>query len=871
MLTNSYLITEHRKKTELIHFIADLILKAKAPESADALLTLFKNTEDPQIRDMIRKILPKVSSVSIIPSILLMLRSPKRQNRLSAIRLLESYPPQSVGEKLAQDLMRGEWESRADGIRLLATLAPQLTEKPCRIALEVGNENDKIQAIKILSELNTFEASRALETVIKDESLRVRILVARAYGKMGGNIAVRNLIHLTSDIKADVVLTALEGLKKLKQPAGIQAVVASLKHENFEIRIAAMITLGEIGTADEVEYLVAGLKDNDIRIRQAALDALVILSQNPGTDIAKFITVLMSDPDVNARRAAAQILGKIDAPGLFEKLFEYLRDEDWWVRESIAEALTKLKDDRIYPAAVELMNNQDPSLRRYAIEILLGLRDSRALVPLVKMLKDQDWWVRERAVAALGLLGNADIVPILINLLNIRELTYVAAEALGNLGEPSSIPALIKALEKSDVDSKIIIMTALEKMQARDAIPAIETLVSHTYRKVRTHAKEVLTRMKVDIEKLNKMEMKWWEKQEVSLLDTMLLEVRFHKGSDLFLISDSPAMARIKGDVVYLTKEQLSEEQILSMASHVLSPEQEKMFFETLDLDFSYEIPGEGRFRGNMFRHALGLNLVFRVLPDKVPVLDELNLPEYVKSLSKLKHGLVLVTGPAACGKSTTLAALIHEMNNFRSENIITIEDPIEYVHVPNKCLITQREVGRHTISFARALRASLREDPDIILVGELRDLETISMALTAAETGHLVLSTLHSLSTSKTIDRIVDVFPTVQQGQIRIMLSESLRAILSQQVIPRKDGSGHIVAMEILVNTNAIANLIRDNKLFQIPSMITAGQQYGMISMDQALINLLRENIISPEDAYTRAFDKNQLEAYIKEWTEGI
>ncbi len=576
----------------------------------------------------------------------------------------------------------------------------------------------------------------------------------------------------------------------------------------------------------------------------------------------------MSDPDVNVRRAAAQILGQVDAPGLFEKLFEYLKDEDWWVRETIAETLSKLKDDRIYPAAVELLSSSDQSLRRYAIEIMVGLKDQRALVPLIKMLKDPDWWVRERAIHALGILGNEKIVTILSNLLHIEELRYVAAEALGNIGHESAIPYLLGTMENADADAKIVIMNSLEKLQAKEAIPVLETLITDANRDVRSHAKEVLARLKVDPGELNEKSSKWWEKHEFSLLDTMLMEVRYQKGTDLFLVSNNPAMARIRSDMISLTRELLSEEQILSMVTQILTPDQEKIFLDTHDLDFSYEIASEGRFRGNIFRHATGINLVFRVLPDEIPTLDELQVSSFIKSLINLKHGLVLVTGPSACGKSTTLAAMINEINHSRMDNIITIEDPIEYIHIPDKCLIIQREIGRHTTTFSRALRAALREDPDVIMVGELRDLDTISMALTAAETGHYVLATLHSISAHKSIDRIVDVFPTGQQDQIRIMLSESLKAIVSQQLVDRADG-GQVVAMEVLVNTPAISTLIRENKLVQIPAMIMAGKDHGMTTMDQAIFRLMRDEIITPEEALLRAYDKNQFETYLKEHKE--
>lgn len=868
-LENAYTITDRKKKAELLQSIEEILVRAPVQGFGDQLLQVYRITSDPEIRDSTVRILNNSMDDSLIGSVISLLRSPKRNFRLTAIKLFEKVPAEKVAGRLAQELVRGEWTERADALNLLFNLDSTLMIQPCSRTLDIGSEEDKIQVIKLLMLIQSPDAIQAMEKVIEDDSIRIRMQLAKAFAKVGGPMAVNGLVRLASDPKPDVVLSALDGLRELKSPAGVSAVLACVRHENLSIRNHALNAIGEIGTADEVEFLVTALKDQDIRVRQTALDALINLSKNEDTDIPRFISILMSDPDVNVRRAAAQILGQVDAPAIFEKLFQYLKDEDWWVRETIAETLSRIKDERIFPAAVELLSSPDPSLRRYAIEIIVGLKDPRGLVPLIKMLKDPDWWVRERAVSALGTLGTAKIVPILANLLSIKELSYITAEALGEIGDASAVPFLIKAIETADVETKLVIMRSLEKLQAKEAIPIIEEMIADPSREIRAQSKEVLARLKVDTGNLDKVSARWWEQHEFSLLDTLLLEVRYRHGSDLFIVSDNPPMAKVVGELIPLTSESLSEDQILTMTSRILTPDQETQFFSANDLDFSYEIAGEGRFRGNMFRHALGINMTFRLLPDEIPELANLGLPPFVESLVTMHHGLILIAGPSASGKSTTAAALINQMNQVRNDHVITIEDPIEYLHNRKNCLITQREVGRHTASFAKALRAALREDPDIILIGELRDLETISMALTAAETGHLVLATLHSMSAIKAIDRVIDAFPVNQQGQIRSMLAESLKVILAQQLIPRKNSDEHVIAMEVLVNTPAIGGLIRDNKLNQISSMIVAGQQHGMISMDQTLMNLLREGTISADEAYSRAEDKNQFETYLKDLQE--
>ena len=277
------------------------------------------------------------------------------------------------------------------------------------------------------------------------------------------------------------------------------------------------------------------------------------------------------------------------------------------------------------------------------------------------------------------------------------------------------------------------------------------------------------------------------------------------------------------------------------------------------DVDFAYT-PEFGRFRASVVRQRLGWDLVFRLINSRVRTMDELGLPPHLKLLTQYHNGIVLVTGAVGSGKSTTLAALVEEVNRTRHDHIITLEDPIEYLFEPQGCHVTQREVHAHTASFAAALRASLREDPDVIMVGEMRDLETIQLALTAAETGHLVLGTLHTGSAARTLDRVLDVFPTEQRGQIRVMLSESLRGIVSQQLVPRADGAGRVLALEILTNTPAVGNLIRDGKTFMLPGVMQTGKKQGMQLMDDALADLARAGMIEVGEAVARAEQRSAM-----------
>ncbi len=349
-------------------------------------------------------------------------------------------------------------------------------------------------------------------------------------------------------------------------------------------------------------------------------------------------------------------------------------------------------------------------------------------------------------------------------------------------------------------------------------------------------------------------------------IDAFFKLMNDQKASDLHLVSGQQPVLRIRGDLERVKYKVLDDDELRSMLYEITPEDKIKIFEETGDLDFAYEIPGLARYRANYFMQKNGIGAVFREIPSEILTVEQLGLPSVVSRLAMLPRGLVLVTGPTGSGKSTTLAAVVDECNRKRKDHIITIEDPIEFVHQSKSCVVNHREVHTHTQSFSSALRAALREDPDIILVGEMRDLETIRLAIEAAATGHLVFSTLHTTSAAKTVDRVIEVFPTGEQAQIRSTLADGLRAVVAQSLFKRVDVKGRCAVLEILIATHAVRAMIRESKTHQIPSALQTGKKYGMQTLDDGIMAFLKAGKISPDEAYMKCVDKEKFKPYLTE-----
>ncbi|MGB3977286.1 MAG: PilT/PilU family type 4a pilus ATPase [bacterium] len=869
VVENAFAITDRQKKMEILETVGEAFLGTDYPSIPEGLMKILMSTPDPDIQRWLVTIMPTVCTDAVIPSLVQLLQHSNPHFHKIVRAILEKFNADAVADAIASELMFGKWTNRQEALIFLNEIAPDKVIGACRQALLIGREADKITSLKLLAQVRTPEAINTLAEHAGDPSDEIRFLIASLLGRIPGIVSVKTLIQLAQDKRVKIVVQALEGLRRLANPSSLSAIVRCANHENSRVRAASLAALKEIGTYEQIDLLVKGIKDADIHIRQSALDAITAICSRSEIDGTEMVTELLQDEDVNVRRAAAQILGSINAPAVLEKISEYLEDTDWWVRESIVQSLSKIKDPRVFPTALDLLQHPEAALRRYAIDILINQKNPDAVGPLTQLLKDQDWWVRERAVVALGLLGSKDTIALLAKLLTIPALARVAAEALGNIGHPSAIPPLIDQLPHVDSKSKLIFLNSLEKLHATDSIDILETYLDSSEQTVRIRVKEVLARLKTNPERLAEMNDMLWRKKHLSILDTMLVEARQQQASELILVNNSPVMLRIDGDLVPISTEIIAEDQILSLMYPLLNPTQMERFSHSSDFIFSHEIPDNGRYHGSLLRHSTGITLTFRVLPEETPTLDSLMLPSAIKSTTQLDKGLVLVTGPAKCGKTSTIAALINHINETRTEVVITLEDPIEYVHSHQNCFIIQREIGKHTLSFPQAIQSALREYANVLMIGEIRDAETLWMAITAADSGLLVLASMETPSVEHTLTTIIHSFPEKCRDYIRTLMTETLQVVVSQQLVPQQDSDNLVPALEILINTPTVASLIREDKIYQIPSVISVGEQHGMITMEQSLVNFVRQGLVTYEDASARSFDRKRFDLFYRKIQE--
>jgi twitching motility protein PilT len=853
---------------------ARLVERKPDPSMFVPFVKAMKST-DGVTRLLLASLLPKVNDIHHHLELCMLLRTNDVTIRRTAASVLQKIGGRTTFDLLSSWLKEPQFQGRIEAADVLFPIAGHHAIPAISEGLPIGSSEEKIHILRYLSDPRFVSkdpagAKNAIRTVLQDIDPQVQLQAVVSLTAVGNEEDWHNYVEPMLDSpNHGSIKAALEGAKRYRSPRIARALEHTYRIGPNPIRMAVLETAETIGDEQVLPLLVEALNHKNITIRNRAAAAITLLSQTGKVEIARTIIWLLRSRDQNVRRMAADIASKVKDPNgeLWPKLFLYLRDQDWWVRERVIDALISM-------AGLELTRHiggylSDPSevIRRYAVGVLVRLRDPSSLGALVRTaLDDRDWWVRETAIIGLGELKDTRAVPYLVDLMQREaDLRMACVEALDLLGSRDAAPYVAQLIEqaKDDVELRLLIVRCLSKLDDPEQADALRSLENDTDHRVRQACRETLTRWQV-------AESAWAGQNTIAasltLLDQLLFATSRAEADDLILEGGRKPYIKRRGSITALTDYVFKPEEIQGLLQPHLTPAQTKQLAQLKDVDFSYEVKSQGlRFRANVFQQMTGLSAVFRVIRDEVPTLETLGLPPAVRKFAEVKNGLVLVAGPSGSGKSTTLAAMIDHINRGTARHIITLEDPIERMHQPKKSVITQREIGTHSRSYPLALRATLREDPDVILVGDLRDLPTISFAVSAAETGHLVLATMHSLNAENSVDRLINAFPPGQQPQVRTMLASSLRAVLCQHLLQRQDGKGRVLATEVMINNDAIANLIRKGKAFQIGSVIATSREIGMQSMDLELLRLYKEGVVSADEAYMKANNKKDFEGLIR------
>ena len=825
---------------------------------------------EPPVRAALLALIPRVNSPTEHQTLVELLRSndvPLRQ--LAAKAMAQVGGSKTVFELLTRAMSEKDFPARVEAMEVLVSFARQQAVPALHAVLSAGNTAEKVLALRYLGDAKVMskDAPAALKSIASVlEASQPEPVCTQAILSFGALAAEEDWFEYVGPfLDADALAlmkAAVDSLRRFQSPRAIAALERKMRAGPRVLRLAVLNALEAIGTDVVLPALVEALGHKQLPVRNRAAEVLKSLSMEKKLDIARTVLWLLRSRDVNVRRMATEVIRTVPDPEnqLWPKLMAALRDEDWWVRERVMDSLIELGGNHLTPHMVGMLADPSDVIRRFAVNVLGRLKDQKALRNLVQTATaDTDWWVKEAAIEAVAQINDVRAVPYLVHIMNAdADLQPVCIQALLDMGAKGAAPQVSALCSAESPDVRYLAVKFLDKFDASEHATAVAKLNDDGHLKVRSAARELMARWRVTMQ---------GGTLAVPMLDRLLVQLARNEGDDLILASGRVVFMKKVGRTSALNDAPLSEEQVKSLILPHLSSEQVMQLQALQDVDYSHEVKSEGlRFRANIFNQLGGLSGVFRRIRGTLPEFEKLGLPALVRTFGDMKNGLVLVGGPTGSGKSTTLAALIDYINRTSSRHIISLEDPIEVIHKRKQSLVNQREVGMHTRSFAAALRSTLREDPNVILVGEMRDLTTIEFTVIAAETGHLVFGTVHTVSAATTVDRIVAAFPPAQQQQVRSTLADSLRAVICQYLMKEKNGPGRVLAVELLVNNEAVSNLIRKGKAFQLPSIISTSREQGMQLMDNDLMRLLKEGKISAADAYVKAGSKKDFEAFVDE-----
>ncbi len=872
-------VIEGRRGDQAQHHLRCTLLGTLVENSGDRALFLplvrRLKAADPVLRNTLTSVLPKVNDPAEHMELCALLRQPEPSLRNAAAQILAKVGGKTALSELSRMMALSGFVGRSTAIDVVVRIAGHHAIPTLVSALPVASDTEKRKIIRYLGEERFMAGNRdaaleALSGLLEDDDEALVIGIVKSFSALATvDEWFDHVATCLDSSRLAVVKTAIQGLSRFDDPRVIALLRGKLRMSPKVVRLAILDTLEAIGSDAVLPPVVDALEDRLLDVRTRAADLLAQLGTSGKVDTARTILWLLRSRDATVRRLAVDVARKTSDPTdrLWPRLFEMIRDEDWWVRERVADALVELAGQRLLPHFANLLNDPRGPVRLTAVDVLRRLKSPKGLGALVQAASDDaDWWVRERAVQAIAEMGDPRAGPYLVRIaLREPEMQLAALEALGALRAPDTAPVIARLLASKDPDVRAGTLRCLELLDDRSVADHVAPMAIDPDPEVRSLAIRLMQLWELRGSHMG------LDTEDLSALDRYLSAVSQRGFDDLLLAPGSPATAKRMGRVEPLDDRLLEAHQVEAMLAPVLSAHQLAELAARRDVDFSYDLEARQlRFRVNVFHQLHGVAAVFRLIRGKLPSLDELGLPDVVHRLDKLKNGLVLVGGPTGSGKSTTLAALVDAINRNSARHVITLEDPIEVVHPRVRSLINQREIGTHTPSYATALRATLRQDPDVLLVGEMRDLPTISFAVSAAETGHLVFGTVHTVSADTTLDRLINVFPSTQQDQVRSMLASSLRAVICQYLLPRADGEGRTLACEVMLNNDAVANLIRNGKCYQLPSVIATSREQGMQLMDNELLGLYEAGRIEAETAYMKARSKKEFETLIERSGKG-
>lgn len=846
------------------HAIARLAEPVLGPELfTDGLRAL--RAADAELSKVLVPMLVRCNDVAAHAELCGLLRAPDQAVRGAAAEVLRLVGGRSALEIVAKLAADPSFPGRMEAMSALLPRAG-VQGMPLIVAvLRGGRPMEKIYALRQLAADERYAKDPeglfgAIGIALRDQDERVVAQAVTSLGQLDPATVWAHGAEVIGGHGVDVLKAFAVQVAQLDSESVVGFFRERMREGRRGDRVALLEAIQAAGAQHLSPALLDALASRDVIVRTRATEVVAELARLGRIDAAKAIVWLLRSKDPNVRRVAAEIANQVgDAEGtLAPRLLHFLRDEDWWVRERVLDALIEMNGAALTRHIVtEYLSDPSDVVRRFAVSALLRIADPRALGALVRTAQsDTDWFVCELAVEAIGKLGDPRATDYLVDLLGKRpELRVALIGALRALKSTEALPDVADLVHDEDPDVRAAAVQMLDELDDGSHALFVKGCEDDPSPTVREAAARLLRRFELQRVEVDVAS------GELRSLDAILVHALGRQADDLFLHAGRPPSIKRHGKVEPLGNTVLDAQAIRELIVPHLSHDQRLALEAKRDVDFSYQLAErDQRFRVNVFAHYTGLGAVFRAVRDEIAGLDALGVPPIVRSFAELPHGLVLVGGPTGAGKSTTLAALIDHMNKSSSRHIVTIEDPIEVVHRRVRSLINQRELGSHTRSFQAALRSTLRQDPDVILVGELRDLDTIAFAVTAAETGHLVLGTVHTSAADATLDRLINAFPTKQQTQVRSMLAESLRAVTCQYLVRSPQG-GRALAVEVMINNEAIRSMIRKGKTFQIPSIIATSREHGMQLMDSELLRLVKEGRADLDDAYPKVLDKRAFE----------